>query len=61
MAMLTQPEVIAIELMLRPWQESDLAAVLAAYADPAIQRWHCQSMTEREAADWVGSWPSGGR
>lgn len=56
MSALTQPEITADRLMLRPWQASDRPAVVAAYADPAIQRWHCRSMTDHEAADWIDSW-----
>ena len=58
MAALTQPEITANGLILRPWQASDRPAVTAAYADPAIQRWHCRSMTDQEAADWIDSWPA---
>ncbi len=57
MAALTQPEIRAGGLLLRPWRPSDRAAVVAAYADPAIQRWHCRSMTDDEAADWIAAWP----
>lgn len=56
MAALTQPEITASGLLLRPWQTSDRAAVMTAYRDPAIQRWHCRSMTDGEAADWIDSW-----
>jgi RimJ/RimL family protein N-acetyltransferase len=31
--------------------------VTAAYADPAIQRWQCRSMTDDEAGEWIDSWP----
>ncbi|SCL31686.1 Protein N-acetyltransferase, RimJ/RimL family [Micromonospora rhizosphaerae] len=57
MAALTQPEIHAEGLLLRPWQPSDRPAVVAAYADPAIQRWHCRSMTDDEAHDWIAAWP----
>jgi RimJ/RimL family protein N-acetyltransferase len=57
MAALTQPEITADDLLLRPWQPSDRPAVVAAYADPAIQRWHCRSMTDDEAGDWIAAWP----
>jgi RimJ/RimL family protein N-acetyltransferase len=56
MAALTQPEIHANGLLLRPWQSSDRTAVVAAYADPAIQRWHCRSMTDDEARDWIAAW-----
>ncbi len=57
MAALTQPEIHANDLLLRPWQPSDRRAVVAAYADPTIQRWHCRSMTDDEAGDWIAAWP----
>ncbi len=57
MAALTQPEIHANGIVLRPWQPADRAAVVAAYADPAIQRWHCRSMTDDEARDWIAAWP----
>jgi RimJ/RimL family protein N-acetyltransferase len=57
MATLTQPEICANGLILRPWQPPDRPAVVAAYADPAIQRWHCRSMTDEEADDWINAWP----
>lgn len=57
MARLPQPEIDAGDLRLRPWRPSDRLAVVAAYADPAIQRWHCRSMTDDEARDWIDAWP----
>lgn len=56
MAALTQPEITASGITLRPWRASDLPVVTAAFADPTIQRWHCRSMTDQEAADWIQSW-----
>jgi RimJ/RimL family protein N-acetyltransferase len=53
---LTQPEITANGITLRSWQASDLPVVTAAFADPAIKRWHCRSMTDQEAADWIHSW-----
>jgi RimJ/RimL family protein N-acetyltransferase len=48
------------ELTLRPWTVGDVPSLVAAYADPAIQRWHTRSMTLTEADEWVsalnGSW-----
>ena len=58
MAGLTQPEITATELTLRPWKASDVPVVTAAFADPVIQRWHCRSMTDQEAADWIDAWPA---
>lgn len=53
---LTQPVLAVDELMLRPWCLDDVPAVVAAYLDPAIQRWHARSMTHAEAEQWVLSW-----
>jgi RimJ/RimL family protein N-acetyltransferase len=58
MAALAQPEITADGITLRPWQAADRAVVRSAFADPAIQRWHCRSMTDQEAADWIDSWPA---
>jgi RimJ/RimL family protein N-acetyltransferase len=52
-----QPTLQVGELVLRPWQAGDVAAVVEAYRDPEIQRWHVRSMTEDEALAWVTSWP----
>jgi [ribosomal protein S5]-alanine N-acetyltransferase len=48
-------------LVLRPWLLADARAVAAAYADPAIQRWHARRVdSEDEARDlllrWRRSW-----
>ncbi|HEX5403685.1 MAG TPA: GNAT family N-acetyltransferase [Pseudonocardiaceae bacterium] len=53
---LVQPTITVDELVLRPWQASDAPAVVDAYRDPDIQRWHVRSMTEAEALAWVLSW-----
>jgi RimJ/RimL family protein N-acetyltransferase len=58
LAGLTQPDLTADGLLLRPWRATDRPAVVAAYADPAIQRWHCRSMTDAEARDWIAQWPA---
>ncbi|MEU8655229.1 GNAT family N-acetyltransferase [Actinoplanes philippinensis] len=51
-----QPEIHGDRLALRPWQERDVASVVAAFADPAIQRWHCRSLTTDEAREWIAQW-----
>ena len=50
---LVQPVLDVDELVLRPWQPADAAAVAEAYGDPAIQRWHVRSMGQSEALDWI--------
>ncbi|WP_433212507.1 GNAT family N-acetyltransferase [Dactylosporangium sp. CS-047395] len=57
LAALPQPTLPADDLVLRPWRLADLPAVVAGYSDPAIQRWHCRSMTDDEAAAWLATWP----
>ncbi|MFE9692261.1 GNAT family N-acetyltransferase [Micromonospora sp. NPDC005806] len=53
-----QPDIDAGDLRLRPWRPNDHPAVVAAYADPAVQRWHCRRMTDDEARDWIDAWPT---
>jgi RimJ/RimL family protein N-acetyltransferase len=44
-------------LTLRPWADGDAPAVLHAFQDPAVQRWHCRRAGSlREALDWIGEW-----
>jgi RimJ/RimL family protein N-acetyltransferase len=54
---LTQPVLDAGGFVLRPWRPADAPAVVAAYGDPEIRQWHDRSMNEREALDWIASWP----
>jgi RimJ/RimL family protein N-acetyltransferase len=51
-----QPVLTVEELVVRPWEPTDAAAVASAYDDPDIRRWHGRTMTDREALDWVLSW-----
>ncbi|WP_433792092.1 GNAT family N-acetyltransferase [Actinoplanes sp. CA-252034] len=53
-----QPEIHGDRLTMRPWRETDVAAVVAAFADPAIQRWHCRSLSPDEAREWIALWQS---
>ncbi|WP_456785807.1 GNAT family N-acetyltransferase [Cellulomonas sp. P5_C5] len=53
---LTQPELDAGRLRLRPWRADDAAAVVTAYTDPDIRRWHTRSMDLDEATAWTTSW-----
>lgn len=48
-------------MLLRPWARGDAPAVLEAYRDAEIQRWHVRradTLAEAESwiADWQGSW-----
>jgi RimJ/RimL family protein N-acetyltransferase len=56
MANREQPEVHGEGLVLRPWRSEDHAAVLAAYEDPAIRRWHARTMTPDEAHEYIARW-----
>lgn len=59
LAAMPQPELTTNDgLILRPWQATDVAVVVEAYADPAIQQWNMRSMNEVEAAEWIQSWKS---
>ena len=40
-------------MVLRPWEAEDVAAVVAAYADPDVARWHVRSMRSSEATEWI--------
>jgi ribosomal-protein-alanine N-acetyltransferase len=53
---IAQPTVAVDELLVRPWRVSDAPAVVAAYRDPGIRRWHVRSMTDEEALAWLLSW-----
>ncbi|WP_419995782.1 GNAT family N-acetyltransferase [Streptomyces boninensis] len=47
-------------LHLRPWRDSDSAAVLAAYQDEAITRWHARRLDSAdEAAAIIKIWRDG--
>lgn len=54
-----QPTLRVGELTIRPWQPSDVDAVVTAYADPDIQQWHARSMTTAEAAAWMAATADG--
>ena len=46
-------------LSLRPWTVADATAVIAAYADPDIRRWHGRTVdTEAEARALIERWRS---
>jgi RimJ/RimL family protein N-acetyltransferase len=39
-----QPTLRAGDLLLRPWAPGDAAALIAAFADPELQRWHARTV-----------------
>jgi RimJ/RimL family protein N-acetyltransferase len=46
---------------LRPWNQDDADAVVDAYEDPEIQRWHFRHLDRGEAREWIDSWAQGWR
>ncbi len=40
-------------LRLRPFTDDDADALVRAYTDPAIQRWHRRSLSHAEALEWI--------
>lgn len=51
---------VGLEAVLRPWKPTDAAAVVQAFADPEIQRWHVRSAeSEDEARSWITTWQGG--
>jgi RimJ/RimL family protein N-acetyltransferase len=57
-----QPELPVGDLLLRPWSPADAGALLTAYADPAIQRWHARTVESRkEAEDLIAEYNHGWR
>ena len=55
-----QPEFRAGDLLLRPWAAADADVLLAAFTDPAIQRWHARTVESRhEAADLIARYNQG--
>lgn len=40
-------------ILLRPWTDDDVSAVVSAYQEAEIQRWHARSMTSEEAQRWI--------
>jgi len=55
-----QPSLEAGEhFVLRPFEDGDAPAVVAAYADPAIRRWHIHALEDvDEALTWIARWPA---
>ncbi|HEV2639996.1 MAG TPA: GNAT family N-acetyltransferase [Actinocrinis sp.] len=52
-----QPVLQAGGLLLRAWTEADADAIVAAFADPAIRRWHARTVdTRAEAAEMIAGY-----
>jgi len=55
-----QPTLTADGVLLRPWSLGDAQAVMDAYQDEAIQRWHVQRADSlAEAREWIAGWQGG--
>lgn len=53
----SQPVISAEGLVLRPWDLADAPAVLDAFSDPDIQRWHVRAASSlEEVNNWIASW-----
>lgn len=51
---------VGSEAVLRPWTLSDAPAVMQAFDDPDIQRWHVRTAdTLVEAQEWISTWRGG--
>jgi ribosomal-protein-alanine N-acetyltransferase len=49
-------------VLLRPWSLDDAQAVMDAYQDEAIQRWHVQRADSlAETREWIAGWQGGAR
>jgi RimJ/RimL family protein N-acetyltransferase len=55
LANLDQPVLRVGELVVRPWREADVGALVRAYSQADVRRWHARSMDEAEAHRWIGS------
>jgi RimJ/RimL family protein N-acetyltransferase len=56
-ARLKQPILTGNEgISLRPWTETDVGAVVDAFLDPDIQRWHLRCLDAEEARRWIEAW-----
>jgi RimJ/RimL family protein N-acetyltransferase len=43
-------------ISLRAWTETDVGAVVDAFFDPEIQRWHLRCLDPEEARRWIEAW-----
>jgi RimJ/RimL family protein N-acetyltransferase len=51
-----QPVVVGDAVTLRPWRDGDVDAVVDAFGDERIQRWHVRRLDRAEAASWIADW-----
>jgi RimJ/RimL family protein N-acetyltransferase len=65
MILTVEPTATAPALTLRPWQDSDIPAIVAAFRDEAMRRWVSSMNDEDEARAWLArqeaGWTDGAR
>jgi ribosomal-protein-alanine N-acetyltransferase len=59
LASMDQAAIVGDGVLLRAWTAADRSAVVAGFADPDIQRWHCRSLDDEEALAWISRWRAG--
>ncbi|MEU4162275.1 GNAT family N-acetyltransferase [Actinoplanes sp. NPDC026670] len=59
LASMDQMAITGDGVLLRAWTTADLPSVVAGFADPDIQRWHCRSLDDDEALAWIARWRAG--
>jgi RimJ/RimL family protein N-acetyltransferase len=60
MTLMVEPTATAPALALRPWQDSDIPAIVAAFRDKAMRRWLASSVDdEDEARAWLARQEAG--
>ena len=51
-----QPSLSTERVVLRPWRPSDADAVIGAFSEEDIRRWHLSSLDRDEALAWLSAW-----
>jgi hypothetical protein len=57
MTLTVEPSATAPALTLRPWQDSDIPAIVAAFRDEAMRRWLVSSVNDEDDARAHGRQP----
>ncbi len=56
LASVDQPVLMGGGAALRPWRDADADAVVDAFRDEQIERWHIRRLDRAEAVSWIGDW-----
>jgi ribosomal-protein-alanine N-acetyltransferase len=56
LAAVDQPVLTDGGAALRPWRDTDVDAVVDAFRDEQVERWHMQRLDRAEAASWIDDW-----